>query len=242
MKNGIGDQFQTETKYIRGKLGRGPLLWNNKPETYKQYPSVPKLKLDHPAGSEGLSLWETVQERRSIRNFSQKPMNKTQISRLLWATQGVTKKDMGYEFRASPSAGALYPVETYLFIHNVEEIPKGIYHYAVQNHELSQLNLGDYRQEIAKAALDQDMAFSACAVFAWTAVFERAKWKYKQRAYRYVYLDAGHIAQSFALGAVSLGLGSCQIAALYDEEVNNLLQIDGEEESILYLSVVGHNL
>jgi SagB-type dehydrogenase family enzyme len=240
MKKGIGDQFQMGTKYFRGKLSGGPLLWSEKPETYKQYPSAPKLKLPLLSSTEGVSLWDSIQKRRSIRNFSQAPLEKEQISRLLWATQGITKIDMGFEFRASPSAGALYPVETYLIVNNIEDIPAGIYHYSVQKHELDQIKLGDFRHEISRAALDQDMAYSASAVFAWTAVFERAKWKYKQRAYRYVYLDAGHIAQSLALAAVSLRLGSCQVAALYDDEVNNLLQIDGEEESILYLSVVGN--
>lgn len=93
---------------------------------------------------------------------------------------------------------------------------------------------------VAHAALDQDMAYSANVVFVWTALFERSKWKYKQRAYRYVYLDAGHIAENLALAAVALGLGTCQIGALYDDEVNELVDIDGEEESILYMSTVGH--
>jgi SagB-type dehydrogenase family enzyme len=93
---------------------------------------------------------------------------------------------------------------------------------------------------IARAALDQRIAYDAGLVFAWTAVFERSKWKYRQRAYRYVYLDAGHIAQSVAMAAVALGLGSCQIAALYDEEVNELLGVDGVEESVVYLTVVGN--
>jgi SagB-type dehydrogenase family enzyme len=74
----------------------------------------------------------------------------------------------------------------------------------------------------------------------WTALFARSKWKYKQRAFRYVYLDAGHIAENLALAAVALGLGTCQIGALYDDEVNALVDIDGEEESILYMSTVGH--
>ena len=86
------------------------------------------------------------------------------------------------------------------------------------------------------------MAYAANAVFIWTAVFPRSKWKYKQRAYRYVYLDAGHIAENLALAAVALGLGSCQIAALYDEEVNALLAIDGVDESVLYMSLIGHPL
>jgi SagB-type dehydrogenase family enzyme len=122
----------------------------------------------------------------------------------------------------------------------VERIDPGIYHYSIQDHGLEQLQKGDFRQKIAQAALDQDMAFAANAVFVWTGVFGRAKWKYEQRAYRYVYLDAGHIAQNLALAAVALSLGTCQIAALYDDEVNALLDIDGTEESVLYMSVVGH--
>ena len=100
----------------------------------------------------------------------------------------------------------------------------------------------EVRWEGARAALDQDMAFAANAAFIWTAVFERSKWKYGQRAYRYVYLDAGHIAANLALASTALGLGSCQIAALYDDEVNGLLEIDGDEESVLYMSVVGNPL
>jgi SagB-type dehydrogenase family enzyme len=78
-------------------------------------------------------------------------------------------------------------------------------------------------------------------VFVWTAVFARSKWKYRQRAYRYIYLEAGHIAQNVALAAVALGLGSCQIGALYDDEANALLGVDGEEESTIYVTSVGRS-
>jgi SagB-type dehydrogenase family enzyme len=240
MKESIGDLFQKETKYIRGKLSGRGLLWHKKPKTYKSYPEAPKVQLEVPSRGEGKSLWNAIAQRRSIRNFKDAALTKQDLSRLLWATQGITKKDMGFEFRACPSAGALYPVETYVVLHSVERIDPGTYHYSVPDHSLEQIHEGDFRLKIAQAALDQDMAFAANAVFVWTAVFARAKWKYEQRAYRYVYLDVGHIAQNLALAAVALSLGTCQIAALYDEEVNALLGIDGVEESVLYMSVVGH--
>lgn len=240
MKKGPGDLFQKETKYFRGKLLGGQLSWHSKPETYKRYPSSPKIKLELPEEETQMSIWRAIEHRRSVRNFGDKPMKKEHLSRLLWSAQGITRREMGYEFRTAPSAGALYPVETYLVIHNVEEISPGIYHYAVQSHELDQLKLGDFRTDITRAALDQDMAYSANVVFLWTAVFRRSKWKYKQRAYRYMYLDAGHIAQNLALAAVAIDMGTCQIAALYDDEVNELIGVDGEEEGILYMTVVGH--
>lgn len=240
MKETIGDLFQKETKYSRGKLSSRPLPGHIKPKTYKQYPKAPKIALEPPASDGGEPLWTTIANRRSVRNFKDEPLSKQDLSQLLWATQGITKREMGFEFRACPSAGALYPVENYLVLNNVESIEAGIYHYNVPDHNLEQLQKGDFRLQIAQAALDQDMAYAANAVFVWTSLFGRAKWKYEQRAYRYVYLDAGHIAQNLALAAVGLNLGTCQIAALYDEEVNSLLAIDGEEESVLYMSVVGH--
>jgi SagB-type dehydrogenase family enzyme len=82
----------------------------------------------------------------------------------------------------------------------------------------------------------------APVVFIWTAVFQRTKWKYGQRAYRYIYLDAGHIAENLALAAVSLGLGSCQIGALFDEEINQIIGVDGKEESVLYMTVAGYGV
>lgn len=241
-KKGAGDLFQEDTKYFRGKLRGGSLLWSAKPETFKRYLSAPKIKLEHFAAKDPLSLWQAIAGRRSVRSFQNRPLMKEDLSRLLWAIQGVTHKEMGFEFRAAPSAGALYPVETYLVIHNVEVIEPGIYHYGVEKHELDQLKLGDFRLQIARAALDQDLAYAAGVVFIWTAVFKRSKWKYSQRAYRYIYLDAGHIAQNLALAAVALRLGSCPVAAFYDEEVNALLEIDGEEESAIYLAAVGHPL
>lgn len=240
MKKEIGDLFQRETKYHRGKLPGGSLHWHTRPEPYKRYPSAPIVKLELMEQESDMPLSEAIKNRRSIRSFQDKPLKKSHLSRLLWATQGITERELGHELRGVPSAGALYPVETYLVINNVEDIDPGVYHYALQYHEIEQLRTGDVRVEIARAALDQDMAYAANAVFIWTAIFQRSKWKYKQRAYRYIYLDAGHIAQNLALSAVALKLGTCQIGALYDDEVNRLLGIDGDEESVIYMSVVGH--
>ena len=239
MKPGIGERFQEETKYARGRLGGGYLDWPGRPEPTKRYPGAPRFKLDPPQREGGLPLWEAIGRRRSVREYKNIPLTRSELSRLIWAGQGVTKKISGYELRAAPSAGALYPVETYLFIQNVDGFESGIYHYSIKEHELELVRQGDFRSALAEAALDQDFLAEAAVVFAWTAVFGRSKWKYRERAYRYVYLDAGHIAQNVALAAVALGLGSCQVAALYDNEVNALLGVDGVEESILYLTSIG---
>jgi SagB-type dehydrogenase family enzyme len=183
---------------------------------------------------------EVLRKRTSVRSFSIKPLSKSALSYLLWTSTGVQRTQNGYEFRTAPSAGALYPIETYVVANNIEGLDKGLYHYSIASHSLEELRLGDFSEKIAQAALDQEMCREAPVTFVWTAIFARSKWKYEQRAYRYVYLDAGHIAQNLALAATSIGLGSCQIGAIFDDEVNEIVGADGVEESAIYLSVVGH--
>jgi SagB-type dehydrogenase family enzyme len=235
----IGETFQQQTRYARGHLPEGALDWANRPAPYKEYPAAPQLALPAPAAEGGAPLWETLRARRSVRAFGGAPVTLAELGQILWAGQGITKVTRGYALRTAPSAGALYPIETYLVVNSVADLAPGVYHYAVTTHALEQLREGDYREAVARAALDQQMAQTADVVLLWTAVFARAVWKYQQRAYRYIYLDAGHIAQNTALAAVALGLGSCQVAALYDEEANALLGVDGQQESVLYMSVVG---
>lgn len=239
MTKGIGDRFQEETSYNRTRMPIGMLDWDNKPETYKTYPNKKRIGLPPPKGMD-LSFDTIIKRRRSIRHFTDEALTQEHLSYLLWATTGIQRVEQGYEFRTAPSAGALYPIETYILANNVSGLESGIYHYAIQSHELEILTIGDYGTQMARGALDQAMVRDAQAVFIWTAVLARPKWKYKQRAYRYIYLDCGHIGQNLALAAVSLGLGSCQIGALYDDEINTLMGVDCSEETVVYMSAVGH--
>jgi SagB-type dehydrogenase family enzyme len=240
MHLGVGDNFQRDTKHTRERLVGGYLDWSNKPETYKVYPTNNVIKLSRGFPEQILSLLEALKRRRSVRSFSSRPILLTDLSFLLWASTGVQRKENGYEFRTTPSAGALYPIETYIIVNNVESLRKGLYHYKIRAHALEELKLADLGEEVAHAALEQKMCAEAAAVFVWTGVFQRSKWKYGQRAYRYVYLDAGHIAQNLAICATGIGLGTCQIGAFLDDEINEILAVDGTEESAIYLSVVGY--
>ena len=235
-----GDAFQEATKYYRDRMSGLRLDWSSQPELYKEYPGSEKIRLSRPVCRGEVTLDGAIRMRKSVRQFRDEAISEEMLSYLLWACTGVSREQGGYEFRTAPSAGALYPVETYLVVNNVEQVDAGTYHYSIRGHQLEVLRKGDFSVEAAKAALDQPMCMAAAVVFVWTAVFQRSRWKYGQRAYRYVYLDAGHIAENLALAAVGLGLGSCQIGALYDDEANSLLDVDGDEESVIYMSVVGH--
>ncbi|MBN1124734.1 MAG: SagB/ThcOx family dehydrogenase [Sedimentisphaerales bacterium] len=237
--SGIGDQFQSQTKYHRDHMLKGRLDFASQPELYKSYPDVEIVDLPFVTDPGGLGMYDTLRKRRSVRRFSDSFITADQLVWLLWASTGITRTEGGWAFRAAPSAGALYPIETYLCVNRVEDIESGLYHYSIPNHKLETLSKGAFGAQISAAALDQDMCVHAAVVFVWSAVFARSKWKYKQRAYRYVYMDAGHIAANLALAATNVGLAGCHIAALYDDQANALFGLDGTSESIIYMTVIG---
>jgi len=240
MGKNVGDDFQTETKYVRTKSLGGNLDWANKPETYKSYPSSKTVQLLTQLQEATFDFTETLRRRKSIRSFSPKPLSMADLSFLLWASTGIQRTEHNYEFRTAPSAGALYPIETYIAANNVEDLEEGLYHYNIKNHLLEEIKLGSFGVNLAHAALAQEMCADASGVFIWTAVFRRSKWKYSQRAYRYIYLDVGHIGQNLGLAAASINCGSCEVGAFFDDELNSIVGIDGIEESTVCLSVVGH--
>lgn len=240
-KRGIGDKFQQETKYAPEKIGGHYLDWNRMPDRCKDYDaSFRKIPLPDPRTERSANIWDVISKRRSVRQYaSQRSMPLAELATLLWATQGITAGSRQYRFRAAPSAGGLYPIETYLMARNVEGLEQGLYHFRPHRSDLEFIRAGDWSVDLANAALGQRMVVDAQVCFVWTAVVERSKWKYRQRAYRYIYLDAGHIAQNLYLAATAAGMGVCGIGAFFDDSVNGLLGVDGVEETAVYLASVG---
>jgi SagB-type dehydrogenase family enzyme len=239
-EEGIGDRYHQETRYQRHSMQGGRLDWAHQPSPYKELPgSFKRLPIKSPVQKGGKPLWETIGERRSIREFSNQPITFSDLSQLIWATQGITLNGLGYDFRACPSAGALYPIETYVASNRVEGISAGIYHYHVKEAELSLIKGGNFGPDLNHAGLGQEMLEEAAAVFIWSAVIERSKWKYRERGYRYIYMDAGHIGQNLYLAAMALDLGCCTVGAFFDEDVDRIIGIDGKEEISVYLGAVG---
>jgi SagB-type dehydrogenase family enzyme len=235
----IGERFHKETSFtLRAAMGDMFRAKPKQPPQYKVYPDSDKVELPKPEHT-GMSVEQAIKQRRSVRNYSKKPVTKEQLSQLLFAAQGITAKVYDKPLRASPSAGALYPFEIYIIANNVQDLPKGIYHYSVLEHNLESVKSGDFRRQIIGAGLDQQMLGDAGATFVLSAVFDRVCCKYGERGYRYVYIEAGHISQNIYLQAVSLGLGSVCVGAFSDEQVNKLIDVDGVKEAVIYLHPVG---
>lgn len=178
-----------------------------------------------------MTLEESIAKRRSVREFASKPLAIEQIGQLLWAAQGITEKSRG--LHAAPSAGALYPLETYVVL------PVGIYHYNSERHELKRVIVGDKRLELQKAARDQEAIGSAPAIFVFAAAYERTAAKYGDRANRYVPIEAGHACQNVLLQATAQGLASLPVGAFDDKHVAEVVKL-AKNESPLYLVPVGY--
>ncbi len=234
-----GEDFQLLTRYERESMHSRSPVWEEQVPTYKRYPESELLELPEPQTDGGRPLWETVAARRTFRDFNGQPLDLTALSQLLWACQGITGRFYDFELRSAPSAGALFPVETYVVLNRVNGLEPGLCHYRVQEHALEVLRRGDLRESLTQAGMMQPVLHDAAVGFVWTAIIGRSRWKYRQRAWRYVYLDAGHIAQSVALAAEGLGLGCCLIGAFFDSEVNTLLGVDGTSETVVYMCAVG---
>ncbi|MFP3867157.1 MAG: SagB/ThcOx family dehydrogenase [Desulfobacteraceae bacterium] len=237
--SGVGIRYLLETRYDRDRLGEPREQFPRAP-AFKEYPPDVK-RVSLPAISEQFKadFWTLLRERRSRRDYLDSPVSQDELAGLLWGSQGVTLTFRNFAFRAAPSAGALYPVETYVAVHQVTRLDPGIWHFQVRQFGLELVAPGDFRRELVAAGLNQSFLGKAAVVFIWSGILHRSLWKYRQRAIRYLFLDAGHICQNLHLAATALGLGCCPVGAFFDGEVERLLQIDGQEEVALYLAAVG---
>ena len=194
--------------------------------------------LPPPVLESNVSIEETLANRRSHRNFEDRALSVEQLSQILWAAYGVTDPR---GFRTAPSAGALFPLEIFVLVGNVEGMEAGVYPYVAREHKLIQILDRDIREELSEAAWGQTMVKEAPVVVVYTAVFSRTTGRYGERGRRYVYMEVGHSAQNVYLQVEALGLGTCAVGAFADDTCGTLigLAVDAEEE-ILYLMPVGY--
>lgn len=189
---------------------------------------------------EDINLRKAIEKRASIRQYSESPLSLEELTYLLWCTQGVKNVVPGRTRRNVPSAGARHSFETYLLINNVYGLEKGLYRYlAIENKLLLVSTDNNITEKVTKACMGQKMVENSAVTFIWGVVVERMYWRYGERGYRYMHLDAGHVCQNLYLAAESIKSGVCAIAAYDDDEINELLKLDGEDQFVIYIAAVG---
>lgn len=193
------------------------------------------IRLPEPSYWSDVSVEEALSKRRSIRDYTDEALTLQEVSQLLWAAQGITDPR---GFRTAPSAGALYPLEVYVVVGDVENLAKSVYKYNPHEHELVKVVEGDKRADLAKAAVGQSWVEKAAIDIVITGVYERTTQKYGERGIRYVHIEVGHAAQNVCLQATAMGLGAVTVGAFYDDQVGKILNLlEGEQP--LYIIPIG---
>lgn len=216
-----------------------------RPASFKRYRTAVVRSLGAWTEANEATLDDVLRFRRTVRAFRSRPVPFAAVAQVVRGTWGKTGSlgigPYGRLFtKTSPSGGALHPIEAYVIAWNVEGLAAGLYHYDVAANELRRLKRGDFRREAVRAASGQKWVGRAGFACVMTAMFTRSLWKYQlENAYRILWLDAGHLAQTFCLLATAQGLGPFTTAALQDTFLAEFLGVDGIREFPVYLCGAG---
>jgi SagB-type dehydrogenase family enzyme len=210
--------------------------WGRRPAPYLERSVGESVELPPPATPPDMSVDQALQQRRSLRDYTDRAMTAEELAWVIHAATGITSPR---GLRTAPSAGALYPLETYVAVSRVQGIEPGIYHVDVRTGALEPIRSGAVAGDLMIAGLGQDFLRKAPVVLVITGLFQRVRWKYRDRHYRYVCWEGGHVAQNVYLAAEAAGLGACMVGAFLDSRVNDLIGVDGQREAALGLIAVG---
>jgi SagB-type dehydrogenase family enzyme len=232
-----GALFIAASSHVRAQTP-DELDWDGRPHPSRTYPGAPRTPLAQ--GEVDAPLSAALRGRRSRREFGSGAF--TQTGDLLHAAVGspeLRRHDGAWVHgRPFPSAGGLYPVELHVAAQDADGVPDGIHHYDSRAHALELRRPGRFQSALADATLDQHTVADARLVLALTGIATRTTWKYGARGWRYIWLEAGHMAQNLCLVAEALNLAALPVGGFYDAELAKLLQIP-QDETPLYVIAVG---
>ena len=194
----------TKHSYMSIRTNPNRVDWNNPPNRFKNYSKK----------------YERVQLLNENSNYN-----------FLYLLGGISAKktypNMEYYLRVNPSAGALYPNEVYFQVRNIDGFENGIYHLEVASSSAVLLKQLDTTEGI-EPLLGLDYSVDGFIFFI-SSIYFRSSWKYKNRAFRYCLLDAGHILGSIEASSY---LFDKSFEILYDfpkEKLNDFFSFDEKE-------------
>ena len=198
--------YHNMTKHSYNSVRSNPnrLSWEDQPSTYKNYPDTykkQKLNLDN-----------------AEEDF-------------LYHIAGLTAKKSypsgEYYLRINPSAGALYPNELYFQARGMDGIADGIYHYEVSSSSITLL-----QSILDDTGLEPYLGYKTAMkgyLFLVSAIYYRSAWKYKDRAFRYCLLDAGHLLGSVEMAALLKPHAVQMVYTLEREVLNRMFGFEDRE-------------
>lgn len=205
----------------------------------KPYTDREKIALPARLPPSNVSLDEALLGRESARGFGSVPVQLAELAAVLQYAQSITRDNVDTDFprpfRVTPSGGALYPLELYVWARRVDGLPAGLYHYDARDHNLDVLGAVD----LEHAFVQQDLVKAAAAAILVSAIFFRSVFKYGERGYRFVLLEAGHVVQNALLAARGHDLAAVPVGGYVDREVDRAMGLDGLHESVVYCMLLG---
>lgn len=251
MNKSIGSEFFEKSKYEH--MGESDQTLGKPQPPVEQEPGKDQKIIELPVPSSlklgDFPLRKAIDQRRTVRKYAPEPISLDELSYLLWCTQGVQQLNRAYTkggritLRTVPSAGARHAFETYILANRVEGLPAAMYRFWATEHKLVEISTdASLAASLTEACLDQPMIKEAAATFVWVVDVYRMNWRYQERGYRYMLLDAGHVCQNMYLAAESIGCGACAVGAYNDDEVNRVMGLDGVEQFTIYIAPVGKKI
>lgn len=194
-------------------------------------------------------VFDCLNDRRSERKYSMESIKIEQLSYLLWATQGIQSvmNNNTSTLRRVPSGGAAHPFETYLIINRVDGLENGVYRYLPLEHKLIFMYVieeihSKINEATPKQPFVQNFVSKSAVVFAWSCIPYRAEYKFDITAHKKILIDVGHLCQNLYIAAESIGCGTCAIG-IYDQKlIDKMLNLDGENEFVVYLAALGKKI
>jgi len=205
------------------------------------------IALPSPDKKGSVSLEKALLKRQSARVFENETFFIKELSQLLWAAQGITRRfgdstisrknqKLG-GFRTAPSAGALYPLELYVAVRSITDVEQGLYKYNPFNHTLQKVLSGDKSNELADAALKQRCVREAAAIIIICGVYSRTAIKYGTRGEQYVHMECGAVCQNIYLQATVLGLGTVLVGAFQNTTIHSILNLPVQESPLALMPI-----
>ena len=189
-----------------------------------------EIQLPMPNFMATLTVMDALHQRKSDRKFSNQTLTKAQLSKILWAANGINREEE--HKRVSPAAKGVYSVEVYAVMHS------GIYLYDPTNHKLILVADGDFR---ALTTTGQEFATKAPLNLvyvetpkAWDAV-KKVPSREEQLACSNILV--GSMAQSVALAAQTEGIRNCVRGSINRDGFKQAAKLSPEKTILLAQSI-----
>ena len=220
------------------------LDWANQPFPYKLYPRLRAVPL--PLGVRETD-WPALDALSGVAPPNPARLDLAWLAGVLFYSAGVTRRwvrgNQPLHFRAAPSAGGLYPIELYVVCGELDgdpPLPAGVYHFEPYEFALHPLRVGDHRQDLARAAVDEGVSAAPVSLVV-TGIPWRTTWKYGARGYRHLFWDAGTILAHVLSLTTAAAVEARVLAGFIDRHIADLVGADGAEEVVLAVVPLGRS-